>query len=74
MVVSGTNVGINFQSSDTADFNTFLSDLESDGLQVSSQSASFGIIDGLLPIAQLPAVAQISTSASVTPMFQGLPR
>jgi hypothetical protein len=68
ILISGDDVGINFQSSDTADFNSFLSQLQSDGLQVSTDSATYGIIDGMLPIAQLPTVAQISSSASVTPL------
>jgi hypothetical protein len=70
LVISGTNVGINFQTSDSADFNTLLTQLQSDGLQVTSDSAAYGIIDGMVSIAQLPAVAQISSTASVTPMFQ----
>jgi hypothetical protein len=73
LVISGTNVGINFHTSDSADFNTLLTQLQSDGLQVTSDSATYGIIDGMLPIAQLPTVAQLSSSASVTPMFQPMP-
>jgi hypothetical protein len=69
VVISGTNVGINFHTTDTADFNATLAELQSDGLQVTTSSATYGVIDGMLPIAQLPAVAQISASASVTAMY-----
>jgi hypothetical protein len=69
LVIKGTSVGINFQSSDSADFNTMLGQLQSDGLQVVSDSAYYGVIEGMLPIAQLAAVAQISSTASVTPMY-----
>ena len=64
--LSGNDVGINFQISNTANFNTVLAQLQSDGLQVTTDSAAYGIIDGMLPIADLPAVAQISSTASVT--------
>jgi hypothetical protein len=64
--ISGTDVGINFQTSNAAALGTDLSQLQSDGLQISIESATYGTIDGKLPIAELPAVAQISTSASVT--------
>ena len=70
VVIDGTNVGINFQTSDSADFNTILAQLQTDGLQVSASSSTYGLIEGMLPIAQLSAVAQISTSASVTAMYQ----
>jgi hypothetical protein len=69
LVIKGNNVGINFETSDSADFNTILGQLQSDGLQIVSSSSTYGVIEGMLPIAQLPAVAQLP-SASVTPMYQ----
>jgi hypothetical protein len=68
LIIKGNDVGINFQTSDSADFNTILSQLQSDGMQVNSSSSYYGVIEGMLPIAQLPAVAQLP-SASVTPMY-----
>jgi hypothetical protein len=65
LVISGTSVGVDLKIGSGADFNTVLSQLQADGLQVSSSSATYGLIDGVLPIAQLPAAAQLA--ASVTP-------
>ncbi len=70
LVINGTNVGINVHTNDSADFNTVLAQLQSDGLQVSQDSATYGLIDGMVSIGQLPAIAQISPALSVTPMFQ----
>jgi hypothetical protein len=67
LVISGTSVGVNIKVSPTASFNTILSQLESDGLQVTTSSASYGLIDGMLPIADLGTVAQLSGTTSVTP-------
>lgn len=64
--ISGTNVGVNLQVGSSSDFNTVLSQLQSDGLQVSTSSATYGLIDGMLPIAELPTVATLASS--VTPM------
>jgi hypothetical protein len=70
VVIDGTNVGINFQIPNGADFSSILSQLQSDGLQVTASSATYGLIEGMVPIAQLPVVAEISSSASVTAMYQ----
>ena len=64
--ISGTSVGVNLKMGSAGDFSTFLSQLQSDGLQVSSSSATYGLVDGMLPIGDLPTIAQVA--ASVTPM------
>lgn len=65
--ISGDSVGVNLQMNPAiGDFSSFLSQLESDGLTVTSSSATYGLVDGMLPIGDLPAVAQLA--ASVTPM------
>jgi hypothetical protein len=69
IVISGSNVGINVHTSDTANFNAILAQLQSDGLQVTNSSAAYGLIEGMLPIAQLPAVAQISSDLSITAQY-----
>ena len=70
LVIDGTNVGINIHTSDSADFNTVLAQLQSDGLQVTQDSAAYGLIDGMVSIGQLPVIARASAGLSVTPMFQ----
>ena len=52
--------------SPSGNFSTFLSQLQSDGLRVSTSSATYGLVDGMVPISDLPAMAQVA--ASVTPM------
>ncbi len=68
--INGTNVGINVYTSDSANFNTLLSQLQSDGLQVTSDSAAYGTIDGTVSIAQLAAIAQVSSNISISPMYR----
>lgn len=63
--ISGTDVGVSLKVSASGDFNTTLAQLKSDGLQVSTSSSTYGIIDGMLPIAELPTVATMV--AAVTP-------
>ncbi len=64
--ISGDSVGVDLQMSPSGNFSTFLSQLQSDGLTVSTSSATYGQVDGMLPISDLPAIAQVA--ASVTPM------
>jgi len=65
--ISGTSVEVSLKIGSGSDFNAALSQLQSDGLQLSSSSATYGLINGMLPIAQLPAAAQIASS--VNPVF-----
>ncbi len=64
--ISGDSVGVDLQMSSSGNFSTFLSQLQSDGLTVSASSATYGQVDGMVPISDLPAIAQVA--ASVTPM------
>jgi biotin operon repressor len=63
--ISGTSVDVSLKISGT-DFNTALSQLQADGMQVNSSSAAYGVIQGMLPIGELPAAAQVASS--VTPI------
>jgi hypothetical protein len=65
--ISGTSVEVNLEIGSGTDFNTALSQLQSDGLQVSSSSSTYDQIDGMLPIADLPAAAQIAASVTGSP-------
>jgi hypothetical protein len=65
LVISGTSVAVQIKMASPGDFDQFLSDLQADGLQVISSSATYSLVEGLLPIAELPAAAQVA--ASVTP-------
>jgi len=69
LVINGTNVGIQVNDTNTGNFNTLIAELESDGMQVLDSSSTYGIVEGMLPIAQLPIAAQLSQTLSITPMF-----
>ena len=64
--ISGTSVEVSLKIASGSNFDTALSQLQSDGMQVSSSSSTYALIEGMLPIAELPAAAQIA--ASVTPV------
>jgi hypothetical protein len=72
VVIQGSNVGIQVHDNNRADFATLVSQLQAAGMQISSSSATYGLVVGMLPIAQLPAVAGLPEVPSVTPMFQPL--
>jgi hypothetical protein len=67
---SGTDVGIMVKDNNSGDFNTLITELQSDGTQTLESNITYGIIEGMLPIAQLPTIAQLSQTLSVVPMFK----
>jgi hypothetical protein len=68
--IQGTSVGISVQDSNPADFNTLVTALQNAGMQITDSSASYGIVEGFLPVAQLPTVAALADAPSVTPLYQ----
>jgi hypothetical protein len=66
LVISGTSVAVNLKIGSGTNFNTALAQLQSDGLQVGASSSTYDLIEGMLPIGELPVAAQIA--ASVTPV------
>ena len=66
LMINGTDVGVNVHTTSAASFETILANLESDGLQVTQSSATYGLIQGMLPIGQLPIIANISPTLSIT--------
>jgi hypothetical protein len=74
VVIQGTNVGIQVHDNNPADFNTLVTELQAAGMQITSSSATYGLVVGMVPITQLPAVAAIPGAPSVTPMFQPILR
>jgi hypothetical protein len=67
--IQGNNVGIQIHSSDPTDFASMVANAENLGLQVTIESDSFDIVVGFLPISNLPAIAQLSGSPSITPVL-----
>jgi hypothetical protein len=73
LVINGTNVGIQVKDSNTGDFNTLTTELQSDGMQILDSAPAYGLIEGMLPITQLPTVAQLPQTLSITPMLNPIP-
>ena len=69
LVINGTSVGIQVKADNSGDFSSFVTTLQSDGMQVLDSSSTYGLVEGMLPIGQLPAVAQLPQTLSITPMF-----
>jgi hypothetical protein len=72
VVIQGSNVGIQVHDNNPADFNQLMTELENAGMQVTSSSATYGLIVGMLPISQLPVVGTLPEAPSVTPLFRPL--
>ena len=64
--ISGSMVGVKVHTPDT---NALSSTLTSVGMVIQATDPNSGTIQGLLPIAQLPTVAQIPVVTSITPVF-----
>jgi hypothetical protein len=67
--IQGNNIGIQIHGSDPASFASMVANAESMGLQVTTVSDSFDTVVGFLPIANLPAIAQLAGSPSITPLL-----
>jgi hypothetical protein len=65
--ISGTNVGVDIQSTPGA-FPNLVTELTSLGMQIQSSSASYDTVVGFLPIAQLPTAAQLPQTLSISPI------
>ncbi len=70
--IQGTSVGITVKDSNPADFNTLVTALQSAGMQITDSSATYGLVEGFLPVAQLPTVAALSDAPSVAPLYQAI--
>jgi len=66
--IQGTKVGVDVHMAG-GDFGTFVTTMTNLGMQVQTTDATDGIVEGLLPIAQIPAVAQNSQTLSLSPIY-----
>jgi hypothetical protein len=69
LIVHGDMVGIQVHDSNPAEFESLTATLVSAGMSISSESATYGTIVGMLPINELLTVAQYSQTISVTPQY-----
>jgi hypothetical protein len=63
----GSNVGVDIRTS--GDVNALAAMMTSLGMQVQATDPNTHIVEGLLPIAQLPNVAQLSQVTSIQPIY-----
>jgi hypothetical protein len=63
--INGTHVRVSVSTLDIRQFAGILAELQSDGLRVTQSSLLDGVIDGKLPIGQLPTVANLSPMVTI---------
>jgi hypothetical protein len=66
--IEGTSVGIDAHMAGGS-FSGYVSALTALGMQVQAQDAAHGIVEGLLPISQLPAAAQNAQTLALSPVY-----
>jgi hypothetical protein len=69
VVMAGEAVGINIRTS-AANFTNMLDEMEEIGMDVTATASSIGVIEGFLPIAQLPAVAANTGLVGMDPVLK----
>jgi hypothetical protein len=71
IVIDGTSVGIDLQTP-LANFDSMLGEMQALGMQVTATAAvgQEAIIEGLMPIAQLPAVAANAGVVALNPVYR----
>jgi hypothetical protein len=69
VVMAGDAVGVNISTS-AANYATMLSNMEQLGMYVTATAPQDGIIEGFIPIAQLPAVAANTGLTGLSPVYK----
>jgi hypothetical protein len=67
--ISGMSVGVDVRTS-AANFTAMLDDMEQLGMNVTATAPQVGVIEGFLPISQLPAVAANTGLAGMNPIYR----
>jgi hypothetical protein len=67
--IQGDNVGVTIHVTDPADFAAVSAGAIALGLQVNANSPETDTIAGMLPIAELPSVAQLHDAPIITPVY-----
>ncbi len=65
-VIEGKNVEVEIHTNNPSEFNSTVAAEVSLGLQVTASAPAYDMVVGFLPIAQLPAAAQVSGAPSLT--------
>jgi hypothetical protein len=66
--IKGNTVGIDARMA-SGSFSQYVSELTALGMQVQAQSATYGTVEGYLPIGQLPAAAQNPQTLALSPIY-----
>ena len=66
---SGGMVGIDTNWNGSGDFNAYITGMKNLGMQVTATSATYGIVEGFLPVSQLPTVAADPQTLSLHPIY-----
>ena len=67
--VRGTSVGVDIRTT-PADFTAMLGAMEAYGMDVTATAPQIGLIEGFLPIAQLPTVATNGDLTAMSPIYK----
>jgi hypothetical protein len=67
--LSGTSVGVTI-TLDGSNFNTMVSQLESIGMNVTATMSQDGLVEGYLPIGQLPTVLGYASVTGISPVYK----
>jgi hypothetical protein len=67
--ISGTSVGVDIDFHG-GDFNTLVGQLKSIGMQVTATAPQVGLVEGYLPIGDLPIVASNGYATSISPVYR----
>lgn len=70
LMINGTSVGVSIHDNNAGDFASLVAQLQSDGLQIIASDPTTQTVQGMLPIASLPTVAQLPQAPSVVAMFK----
>jgi hypothetical protein len=70
LVINGTSVGVTIHDNTVGDFDSLITQLQNDGLQITASDPTTQTVVGMLPIANLPTIAQLSQAPSVLPLFK----
>ncbi len=65
--ISGTSVAVSLKINSPSSFSSAMSTLKAAGMQVTASSSTYGLIDGMLPIAKLPDAASVASSVNASP-------
>jgi hypothetical protein len=71
--LQGNSVGVDIKAS-SGNFAAMVTTLKNLGMTINTQSAAFGLVEGFLPINQLPTASALPAVASIVPNYKPMMR